>query len=95
MAYWLDVGAPDPMLKPAGTSLPVIPTRESVRIGFTAGMGATCDDLPADLQQAILMLAAHYYEFRDDSSLDEGCMPFGLTSLIQRCRPMRLGVGAS
>ena len=93
-AYWLDTGAPDPYLKPAGTSLPVIPARGNVRVSFTAGMAATIDDLPADLKQAVLMLAAHYYEFRDSTGLGEGCMPFGVTSLIQRYRPLRLGVGA-
>ena len=39
------------------------------------------------------MLAAHYYEYRNDTGLSDSCMPFGVTSLIQRYRPLRIGTG--
>jgi uncharacterized phiE125 gp8 family phage protein len=38
-------------------------------------------------------LAAHYYEYRDETSLARGCMPFGVQSLIERYRSMRLFAG--
>jgi uncharacterized phiE125 gp8 family phage protein len=56
-------------------------------------MAERFDLLPADLQQAVLLLAAHYYEYRDEQSLGEGCMPFGVTSLIARYRALRMGLG--
>ena len=63
-------------------------------IGFVAGFGAAWGDVPADLRQAVLMLATHYYEYRHDTSLSSGCMPFGVTSLLERYRPVRLHMGA-
>ena len=48
------------------------------------------EDVPADLAQAALMLAAHYHEYRDATALDGGCMPFGVSALIERYRPLRL-----
>lgn len=83
-----------PVLCAVGGVLPMIPGGGSVRIGFAAGMADDWGGLPADLAQAVLMLAAHYYEFRHETSLGEGCMPFGVTSLIQRYRTVRLTPGA-
>jgi len=74
--------------------LPMVPTGGEVRIGFSAGMAIDWGGLPADLGQAVLLLAAHYYEYRDETKLSDGCMPFGVTSLIQRYRVVRLGLGA-
>ncbi|MCX8227300.1 MAG: head-tail connector protein, partial [Sulfitobacter sp.] len=58
-----------------------------------AGYGATWGQVPADLQQAVFLLAGHYYEFRHETNLSDGCMPFGVSSLIERYKPMRLGFG--
>lgn len=66
---------------------------DSLRITFRAGMAPTWGDLPADLAQAVMMLAAHYYEYREDTALHGGCMPFGVSSLIQRYAPLRLAIG--
>ncbi len=82
-----------PCLVAMSGALPVIGTLGQVRISFLAGFGAAWADLPPDLRQAVLMLAAHYYEFRHDTSLGEGCMPFGVTALIERFRPLRLTLG--
>ena len=83
-----------PVLRPKGTLLPHVPTNGSVVLRFSAGMAADWAGLPADLAHAVLMLATHYYEYRDDTALSDGCMPFGVTSLIQRYRPLRLTLGA-
>lgn len=82
-----------PRLRPVGTLLPPVPMGGKVVIRMVAGMAEDWGDLPADLGQAVLLLAAHYYEYRHETALSAGCMPFGVSSLIQRYRPMRLGVG--
>jgi len=92
-AYRLEQDSQRPRLRPAGSMLPTIATGGSVKIGFTAGMSADWGGLPADLGQAVLLLAAHYYEYRDETALGAGCMPFGVTSLIQRYRTVRFGAG--
>jgi len=61
------------------------------RVDFTAGWGAGFSDLPDDLQQAVMLLAAHYYEYRHDVALSAGCTPFGVTSLLERWHMPRLG----
>ncbi|ADO42299.1 phage conserved hypothetical protein, phiE125 gp8 family [Ketogulonicigenium vulgare Y25] len=40
------------------------------------------------------MLAAHYYEYRQDPALDGACMPFGVSALTERYRTLRLSMGA-
>ncbi|MBU2960134.1 head-tail connector protein [Citreicella sp. C3M06] len=92
--YRLEQDGFAPKLRPMASVLPGIPGGGAAEIRFTAGYGPGFDDLPADIAQAVLLLAAHYYEYRDETSLSQGCMPFGVTSLIARYRPMRMGFGA-
>lgn len=82
-----------PQLHPTGSLLPSVQTGGAVRILLTAGMADSWGDLPADLAQAVMMLAAHYYQYRDNTGLSGGCMPFGVTSLIERYRVVRLSLG--
>lgn len=89
--YWLERDAHGPRLRAIGSLLPRPETGGELRVRFLAGYGPEWDDVPADMQQAVLMLAAHYYEYRHDTALAAGCMPFGVTSLIERFRVMRLG----
>ncbi|MBI6630428.1 head-tail connector protein [Pontibaca salina] len=81
-----------PRLRPVGPLLPAVPVGGKVVIRMVAGLAEEWDDLPADLGQAVLLLAAHYYEYRHETALSAGCMPFGVSSLIQRYRVLRLGV---
>ncbi len=93
--YWLERDGNTPRLRATSTSLPQPETGGELRVRFLAGYGLEWDGVPADMQQAVLMLAAHYYEYRHDTALSGGCMPFGVTSLIERFRTMRLGhIGA-
>lgn len=92
--YALSGDADAPKLVPVGAVLPSVPDYGTVEIRFEAGMAVAFGDLPADLAQAVMLLAAHYYEYRDETALGQGCMPFGVTSLIARYRPVRLGFGA-
>ena len=91
--YRLERDSQRPCLRPMGARLPAIPNGGEATIALTAGMAADWGGLPADLGQAVLLLAAHYYEYRDETSLGDGCMPFGVTSLIQRYRMVRFGAG--
>jgi uncharacterized phiE125 gp8 family phage protein len=94
-AYVLRPDQQRPRLCPVSSLLPTLPTGGSVRIGFTAGYGPAWSDLPSDLAQAVMMLAAHYYEYRHETALSGRCMPFGVTSLLERYRNMRVFAGGA
>jgi uncharacterized phiE125 gp8 family phage protein len=83
-----------PCLRAAGGVLPAIPAGSSAVLHLRAGMAADWAALPADLAQAVLLLAAHFYEYRQDTGLGPGCMPFGVASLIDRHRSLRIGFAA-
>lgn len=91
--YHLEQDNFDPRLMPTAVALPRIPTNGSVHVRFDAGYGPTFESIPSDLAQAVFLLAAHYYEYRDETALAQGCMPFGVSSLIARYRPVRVGIG--
>lgn len=74
-------------------TLPSIPTHGAVRITFVAGYGPSWSDVPPDLGQAVLLLAAHYYEYRNDMAVSGGAMPHGIQALIERYRTVRLFLG--
>jgi uncharacterized phiE125 gp8 family phage protein len=74
--------------------LPLISKDAVVEVALKAGYGSAWSQVPSDLAQATLLLAAHFYEYRHEVTLTFGCMPFGVTSLLERYRPMRLGAGA-
>lgn len=93
-SYRLGADTHRPRLRPAGACLPRLPQGGAVDIRFTAGFG-TWDDVPDDLAQAVFLLAAHYYEYRNETGLGQGCMPFGVTSLIERYRPVRIYAGGA
>ena len=93
--YKLEPDMQRPWLRPTGACLPGMPPGGRAELRFTAGYGPGWGDLPADLGQAVLMLAAHYYEYRHETALGGGCMPFGVTSLIERYRTVRLFGGGA
>lgn len=72
------------------SALPTIPTRGAVRIAFVAGFGPNWGDLPSDLQHAVLMLAASYYQNRAGAGSGDAFLPFGVLALIERYRTVRL-----
>lgn len=92
-SYRLVANTQAPKLRSTSACLPQIPEGGAATVRFEAGFGAAWTDVPVDLRQAVLMLAAHFYEYRHDTALQGGCMPFGVSSLIERYRPMRLGAG--
>jgi len=72
--------------------LPPIPDGGHGIVDFEAGYGAGWGDLPAELRQAVMILAAHYYEARAGQSAHEGIPP-EVRALTARHRPVRLGGG--
>lgn len=81
-----------PCLVAVGAALPRIPSDGAADIRFRAGWGGSWADLPADLRHAVLLLAAFYYEHRSETDLGDGKMPFGVATLIERYRTMRIGL---
>lgn len=88
--YRLERDMQRPVVRPAGSQLPRIPTGGVAEIGFVAGYATDWGGLPADLGQAVILLAAHYYEYRHETRLGDTSMPFGVSSLIERYRTVRL-----
>lgn len=73
--------------------LPRIPQNGVMKLGFLAGYGPEWSDSPADLAQAVLLLATHYYDFRHDAALGTPALPFGVSALIEPYRTVRLLMG--
>jgi uncharacterized phiE125 gp8 family phage protein len=76
-----------------GRNLPRIPRAGHAEVRFTAGFGAAWDEVPADLRQAVFLLAAHFYENRSETEARPGAMPFGVLVLIEAYRATRIGGG--
>ena len=94
IAYTLIQDTHRPHLRAGQAALPPIPAAGTARIHLSAGYGPDWSDLPADLAQAVMMLAAHFYEFRHDVGTGPKAMPFGVVSLIERFRTVRLFQGS-
>lgn len=93
--YHLGPDMQRPVLAAVSGNLPSIERMGSAKISMLAGFGPEWSDLPADLTQAVFLLASHYYEYRHEVQYDGGCMPFGVSVLIERYRTLRiLGGGA-
>ncbi len=64
-----------------------------LQIDFTCGYGAAPGDVPAPLRQAVLMLAAHYFENREvmrEADAQAQVLPLGVHALLASYRIMRL-----
>lgn len=85
-----------PRLVGKGGTLPTIPCEGLVKVVFDAGFGPAWTDIPVDLRQAVLLLAGEYYEHRHDDGGQGAGLPFGVVTLIERWRTVRiLGGGRS
>lgn len=70
-----------------GYSWPSVATRlDAVRLTWVAGYGATAADVPAAIKHAVMLLAADWYEHRENSALGAGNtaieLPFGVNALV-------------
>ncbi len=72
-AYFVDRVSEPARLCPIGSAMWTRPGRalNGIEIEFVAGYGNTADDVPHPLRQAILLLAAHWYEQRTPVDADE------------------------
>lgn len=88
--YRLEPDTHRPHVRATGSALPTIGIGGTAEIAFQAGFGATWDAIPADLAQAVFLLAAHYYEHRAAAGEGEKAMPFGVNMLLERWRTVRI-----
>lgn len=78
-----------PVVKPKAGLFPTIPSAGTAQITFEAGFGTGWEEIPSDLRQAVFLLAAHYYENRNESGPSTKALPFGVTTLLEPYRPVR------
>jgi len=78
-----------------GRSLPRIPRSGRAEVRFSAGYGDVWEEVPADLREAVFLLAAHFYENRSEGGVVAGTMPFGVVVLLEAYRTARIGGGVS
>lgn len=83
-----------PALKAASGYLPHIPQGGRAEITVEAGFGPTWPDIPADLRQAILMLAANFYENRYGGGNQQSELPASVLALLEPYRKFRLSGGS-
>lgn len=90
-SYRLDGNARPARLHFSSTPEPGVPMN-GIEIDFTAGFGEAGTDVPDALKRAILMLVAHWYEFRAHfSAADQPVsLPAGYDRLIAPWRMRRL-----
>lgn len=88
--YGLERDTHRPRLFAKGRCLPAIAEGGEGVVTVNAGFGPAWDDIPADLQQTVLLLGAHFYENRDDVSGSLRAMPFGIVSLLEPYRNIRV-----
>lgn len=73
-----------------GGALPAIPDGHVAELAFDAGFGETWNDVPGDLRQAVMLLAAHYYENRYGETEPGQGIPVAVQALLETQRPVRL-----
>lgn len=88
-AYRLRPDGHAPVLHSVGFALPTIPVGGTAEIEFGAGYGAWAS-VSDDLKQAVLMLAAHYYENRAPVGQRATELPLSIAAICRRHTPMRL-----
>lgn len=89
-AYALAADIHRPRIVGVGSTLPQVPTGGRAAIAFEAGFGPAWADVPADLRQAVLLLAAEFYEHRHDDGTAAKGLPFAVVTLIERWRQVRV-----
>ncbi len=95
-AYQLVADFQRPKLAAVGYLLPNVPADGRVEIVFDAGFGPGWAAVPADLQQAVMLLAGQSYEQRNDFTGAPAGLPLPVQALIERWRTVRvLGGGAA
>ena len=90
-AWSLELGSSRQLLSGSGGgALPTIPNDHLAELIFDAGFGASWNDVPGDLRQAVMLLAAHYYENRYGVTEPGQGIPIAVQALLETQRPVRL-----
>ncbi len=89
--YGLRFDSVRPRIYPTTGSLPMIEPHGWAVVSFFAGYG-TWDKVPGDLQQAVMMLAAFYYENRDGMVAENAQIPLAVSVLLEPHKRLRIGV---
>jgi len=90
--YNLRKDAHRPAIVATASALPTPSARGSIEVEFTAGYGVDWAGLPADLKQAVLILAGEYWGQNMDPEMG---IPFSASVLLEPYRPLRLHGAAS
>lgn len=93
-SYRLIADIARPALAGVSGRLPPVPMMGEARVVFDAGFGPEWSDVPADLAQAVFLLAAEYYERRHDGGERSAGLPKAVQSLIEPWRTVRVLRGA-
>ena len=92
--YRLEPDTQRPAVVATGASLPTVPRGGRVEVALLAGFGPEWTDLPSDLRQAVLLLAAHFHEYRAGETVPGGALPQSVAALIERYRTVRIFLGS-
>lgn len=84
-----------PKLVSVGYLLPAVPADGKIELVFDAGFGATWAAVPPDLQQAVMLMGAQYYEHRYQFAETLPGLPYPVQALIERWRIVRVLGGGS
>lgn len=86
--YSVDLSEPARVLLRDGISWPAdLRTYGGIVVTYIAGYGTTPESVPAELRQAIALLAAHWHKDREASTdLKENEIPFGVKALVDPYR---------
>ena len=74
----------------SGGALPANPQGHLAELIFDAGFGPSWNDVPGDLTQAVMLLAAHYFENRTGDSEPGRGIPVAVQALLETQQPVRL-----
>lgn len=85
-----------PRIRSVGLLLPHPAPGGHVEVAFDAGFGAGWAAVPGDLAQAVVMLAAAFWDQRGEAARGSPVLPVPVAALIERWRTVRvLGGGAA
>ena len=90
-AWSLELGSTRQRLTGSGGgALPAIPDGYLAELVFDAGFGESWNDVPGDLSQAVMLLAAHYFENRYGDAVPGHGLPVAVQALLETQQPVRL-----
>lgn len=79
-----------PVLEATAGHFPPIPAGGHAEVRLEAGFGPHWAAVPGDLAQAVLLLAAEFYEMRHDGGAGGEALPRSVQALIARWRTVRV-----